>query len=90
MFRKAERYSIGKFPHGGNSPIQFTFAQRTYLIEDISYSYIAFAKRIYRVYFTFFCLNKCIPRSQKMYHNLDISSAVWYNGKCQTKINKAS
>ena len=51
MFRCAERYSIGKFPHGGNSPIQFTFAKRTYRIEDISYSYITFAKRIYRVYF---------------------------------------
>ncbi len=43
MFRKAERVLIGKFPHGGNSPIQFTFAKRTYLIEDISYLYIAFA-----------------------------------------------
>ncbi len=43
MFRKAERVLIGKFPHGGNSPIQFTFAKRTYLSEDISYLYIAFA-----------------------------------------------
>ncbi len=42
MFRKAERYSIGKFPHGGNSPIQITFAKRTYRIY-ISYLYIAFA-----------------------------------------------
>jgi len=64
--RKAERYSIGKFPHGGNSPIQFTFAKRTYLIEDISYSYIAFAKRIYRVYLIKVVLS---PQSVTLFFN---------------------